>query len=62
MSRSSRNSKEYKKIDDVEHEFLLELNKKYEFLPNGNNSDKIDAFLVVVGIVPKDQDKRSKSS
>jgi hypothetical protein len=36
--------------------------KKYEFLPNGNNSEKTDAFFVVVEIVSKDQDKRSKSS
>jgi hypothetical protein len=40
----------------------LELDEKYEFLPNGNNSEKTDVFLVVVEIVPKDQDKRSKSS
>jgi hypothetical protein len=40
----------------------LELDKKYEFLPNGNYSEKTDAFLVEVEIVPKDQDKRSKSS
>jgi hypothetical protein len=40
----------------------LELDKKCEFLPNGNNSRKTDAFLVLVEIVAKDQDKRSKSS
>jgi len=36
--------------------------KKYEFFPNGNNTESTDAFFVVVEIVPKDQDKRSKSS
>ena len=49
-------------MDDGDQKLFLELDKKYEFLPNGNNGEKTDAFLIVVEIVAKDLDKRSKSS
>jgi hypothetical protein len=44
-----------KKMDDGDYKFLLKLEDKYEFLVNDKNDEKTDGLLVVE-IVPKDQD------
>ena len=47
-----------KKMDDGDFKFLLDLDKKYDFLLNEKNNQKTDGLLVVE-IVPKDQNIRS---
>ena len=47
-----------KKMDDGDYKFLLDLDKKYDFLLNEKNNQKTDGLLVVE-IVPKDQNIRS---
>ena len=44
-----------KKMDDGDYKFLLKLDDKYEFLVNDKNDEKTDGLLVVE-VVPKDQD------
>jgi len=44
-----------KKMDDGDYKFLLKLEDKYEFLINDKNDEKTDGLLVVE-VVPKDQD------
>jgi len=47
VSRSRRHSKTYKKMDDADLKFFLELNEKYKFLVNEKKIEKTDGFLVV---------------
>ncbi|HZA69112.1 MAG TPA: hypothetical protein VE548_05375 [Nitrososphaeraceae archaeon] len=47
-----------KKMDDGDYKFLLKLDDKYEFLVNDKNEEKTDGLLVVE-VVPKDQDLNS---
>jgi hypothetical protein len=44
-----------KKMDDGDYKFLLKVDDKYEFLLNDKNDEKTDGLLVVE-VVPKDQD------
>jgi hypothetical protein len=44
-----------KKMDDGDYKFLLKLDDKYQYLINDKNDEKTDGLLVVE-IVPKDQD------
>lgn len=44
-----------KKMDDGDYKFLLKLEDKYGFLINDKNEEKTDGLLVVE-VVPKDQD------
>jgi hypothetical protein len=44
-----------KKMDDGDYKFLLKLEDKYKFLINDKNDEKTDGLLVVE-VVPKDQD------
>ncbi len=46
--------KHTKKMDDGDFKFLLDLDKKFDFLLNDGNNQKTDGLLVVE-IVPKDQ-------
>lgn len=46
--------KHTKKMDDGDFKFLLDLDKKFDFLLNEGNNQKTDGLLVVE-IVPKDQ-------
>jgi hypothetical protein len=46
--------KHTKKMDDGDYKFLLDLDKKYDFLLSEKNNQKTDGLLVVE-IVPKDQ-------
>lgn len=47
-----------KKMDDGDFKFLLKLEDKYEFLINDKNDEKTDGLLVVE-VVPKDQDLKN---
>jgi hypothetical protein len=47
-----------KKMDDGDYKFLLKLEDKYEFLINDKNDEKTDGLLVVE-VVPKDQDLKN---
>jgi hypothetical protein len=47
-----------KNMDDGDYKFLLKLDDKYEFLVNDKNDEKTDGLLVVE-VVPKDQDLNS---
>jgi len=47
VSRSRRHSKTYKKMDDADLKFFLELDEKYKFLVNEKKIEKTDGFLVV---------------
>lgn len=47
-----------KNMDDGDYKFLLKLDDKYEFLVNDKNEEKTDGLLVVE-VVPKDQDLNS---
>lgn len=47
-----------KKMDDGDYKFLLKLDDQYEFLVNDRNEEKTDGLLIVE-IVPKDQDLQS---
>ena len=47
-----------KKMDDGDYKFLLKLEDKYEFLVNDKNEEKTEGLLVVE-VVPKDQDLKS---
>ena len=47
-----------KKMDDGDYKFLLKLDDKYKFLLNDRNEEKTDGLLVVE-VVPKDQDLQS---
>jgi hypothetical protein len=47
-----------KKMDDGDYKFLVKLDDKYEFLVNDKNEEKTDGLLVVE-VVPKDQDLNS---
>ncbi len=47
--------KHTKKMDDGDYKFFLDVDKKYDFLVNDKNNQKTDGLLVVE-IVPKDQD------
>ena len=47
-----------KKMDDGDFKFLLKLEDKYEFLINDKNDEKTDGLLVVE-VVPNDQDLKS---
>ena len=44
-----------KKMDDGDYKFLLKLDDQYQFLINDHNDEKTDGLLVVE-VVPKDQD------
>lgn len=44
-----------KKMDDGDYKFLLKLDEQYQFLINDHNDEKTDGLLVVE-VVPKDQD------
>jgi len=44
-----------KKMDDGDYKFLLKLDDKYQYLKNDKNDEKTDGLLIVE-IVPKDQD------
>jgi hypothetical protein len=44
-----------KKMDDGDYKFLLKLEDKYNYLKNDKNDEKTDGLLIVE-IVPKDQD------
>ena len=44
-----------KKMDDGDYKFLLKLDDQYKFLINDHNDEKTDGLLVVE-VVPKDQD------
>lgn len=52
--------KHTKKMDDGDFKFFLELDKKFDFLLNEGNTQKTDGLLVVE-IVPKDQNIASAS-
>lgn len=47
-----------KKMDDGDYKFLLKLENKYDFLINDKNDEKTDGLLVVE-VVPKDQDLKT---
>lgn len=47
-----------KKMDDGDYKFLLKLEDQYKFLINDHNDEKTDGLLVVE-VVPKDQDIQS---
>lgn len=47
-----------KKMDDGDYKFLLKLDDQYQFLINDHNEEKTDGLLVVE-VVPKDQDIQS---
>lgn len=47
-----------KKMDDGDYKFLLKLDDQYQFLVNDKNEEKTDGLLVVE-IVPQDQDLQS---
>lgn len=47
-----------KKMDDGDYKFLLKLEDKYEYLINDKNDEKTDGLLVVE-VVPKDQDLKN---
>jgi hypothetical protein len=47
-----------KKMDDGDYKFSLKFDDKYEFLVNDKNEEKTDGLLVVE-VVPKDQDLNS---
>lgn len=47
-----------KKMDDGDYKFLLKLDDQYEFLLNDRNEERTDGLLVVE-VVPKDQDLQS---
>ena len=47
-----------KKMDDGDYKFLLKLDDQYQFLINDHNDEKTDGLLVVE-VVPKDQDVQS---
>jgi len=47
-----------KKMDDGDYKFLVKLEDKYEFLINDKNDEKTDGLLVVE-VVPKDQDMQN---
>jgi len=47
-----------KKMNDGDFKFLLKLEDKYEFLINDKNDEKTDGLLVVE-VVPKDQDLKN---
>lgn len=47
-----------KKMDDGDYKFLLKLDDQYKFLINDHNDEKTDGLLVVE-VVPKDQDIQS---
>jgi hypothetical protein len=47
-----------KKMDDGDYKFLLKLDDQYQFLINDHNDEKTDGLLVVE-VVPKDQDIQS---
>ena len=47
-----------KKMDDGDYKFLVKLDDQYQFLINDHNDEKTDGLLVVE-VVPKDQDLQS---
>ena len=47
-----------KNMDDGDYKFLLKLDDQYQFLINDHNDEKTDGLLVVE-VVPKDQDLQS---
>jgi hypothetical protein len=47
-----------KKMDDGDYKFLLKLDDQYKFLINDHNDEKTEGLLVVE-VVPKDQDVQS---